>query len=454
MPYLLIENPGLAPLEGLTLFGATSKDSSNTNQIGMFGSGTKHAVLVCLRLGLSPLIYSGTDKLEYATRPLVGYSDPEVFYSINGSSPKTSGCTLAYGKSDWGTQLNLALREFVSNALDAVDGQPEKLSFSLVEAPRAKAGVTRVYIPWSADLATFQKFLRLYFLHFRPSAQPQQPGPMPKLELNSPARFYRRGVLVNQWHDPKQISLWDYNFVHLTLDEARNSDSWRMQAEATALLAEDPKALAQTLMELNISDAWWESDLNRWTFQSRLTPANSQQLAAELETMLGPKAVLVSTVASFDTAKQRGLEPVRIPAGILAGLSAQVAVPTATSRLSADDLLGRTVKPARPELAKQVQHWIQLFAQAGLTASREAPQAYEFTEHPNATDGQLKGYCRQAGQADSGVFFNSELVAAEATPDLDMTILEELTHWYSGHADFTRGFQEFLLRLVLKQSKS
>lgn len=444
MPYLLIENPGLAPLEGLTLFGATSKDSSDLSQIGMFGSGTKHAVLVLLRKGLAPIIYSGTDRLEYSTRPLVGYSDPEVFYSVNGAAPRTSGSTLAYGRSDWGEHLNLALREFVSNALDAVNGQPELISFSLAEKPRAKAGVTRVFIPWPDDLSIFQRFLRRYFLHFRPSAQPFVGGPIPKVEPNTPACFYRRGVLINQWHDPKKISLWDYNFVHLTLDEARNSDSWRMQAEATGLLAENPKALAQTIVELNSSSIWWESDLNQYTLQNRL--AEPKQLAEELELQLGPKAVLVSNPIAYDTAKSRGLVPISIPAAVLSGLT-HPDLPTASARLSADDLMGRTVTDARPSLIARVMRWVKVLETSNLTADRSAPSIHEFTQHPNSPEGVIKGYCTSAG-AGAGIYFNSVFVSDSPTSDLDITILEELTHWYSGQADFTRGFQEFLLRLV------
>ncbi len=46
MAYLMIENKGEAPVAALLLFGATTKDSSrDESTIGMFGSGSKHAIL-------------------------------------------------------------------------------------------------------------------------------------------------------------------------------------------------------------------------------------------------------------------------------------------------------------------------------------------------------------------------------------------------------------------------
>jgi hypothetical protein len=78
----------------------------------------------------------------------------------------------------------------------------------------------------------------------------------------------------------------------------------------------------------------------------------------------------------------------------------------------------------------------------GLDARKPRPEFVGFREHPGQggiTKGQYNPKTRQ-------VQINME-VGGE---DLDMTILEELAHHYSGQADYTRGFQEWLLRMVLR----
>jgi hypothetical protein len=68
--YLKIENIGVCPPEGFTVLGVSLADTSgHEGVIGQFGSGNKHAVAVLLRNGLSPVVFAGTLKLEFSTRP-------------------------------------------------------------------------------------------------------------------------------------------------------------------------------------------------------------------------------------------------------------------------------------------------------------------------------------------------------------------------------------------------
>src|SRR5438094_7595757 len=68
--FLKIENPGVCPQEGFTVLGVSPADTSaHEGVIGQFGSGNKHAVGVCLRSGLSPIVFAGTLKLEFSTKP-------------------------------------------------------------------------------------------------------------------------------------------------------------------------------------------------------------------------------------------------------------------------------------------------------------------------------------------------------------------------------------------------
>ena len=71
MQYLKIENVGVCPTEGFTIFGASSKnETTDPNIIGTFGSGAKHGISLALRQGLMPIVYCGKTRLAFYTKPL------------------------------------------------------------------------------------------------------------------------------------------------------------------------------------------------------------------------------------------------------------------------------------------------------------------------------------------------------------------------------------------------
>ena len=76
--YLMIENPGVAPIQGYLLFGATSKRHSGDNRIiGTFGSGNKHGLALLLRKNIDPVVFCGTTRLSFSKQP-------ETFDSVTG----------------------------------------------------------------------------------------------------------------------------------------------------------------------------------------------------------------------------------------------------------------------------------------------------------------------------------------------------------------------------------
>src|ERR1019366_5532949 len=131
--FLKIENVGVCPAEAFTVLGVSLADKSNhQGVIGTFGSGSKHAIAVLLRNELSPVVFAGTLKMEFSTRPQTvtdGLASKDFGRGVvkNGGTDQTTratrsstedlGFVLDYGRHDW-TELALALREFVSNAID------------------------------------------------------------------------------------------------------------------------------------------------------------------------------------------------------------------------------------------------------------------------------------------------------------------------------------------------
>src|SRR5262245_5656075 len=97
--YLKIENVGTAPEEGFTVFGVSLADTArNDKVIGQFGSGNKHGVAVLLRNYLSPIVFAGTLRLEFSTRPQI-VSDKHATKEFNRVVVKYGGTDPVTGAS-------------------------------------------------------------------------------------------------------------------------------------------------------------------------------------------------------------------------------------------------------------------------------------------------------------------------------------------------------------------
>jgi len=232
--YLKIENIGVCPVEGFTVLGVSLADTSNhAGVIGTFGSGSKHAVAVCLRNNLDPVVFCGSLRLEFFTRPQVvsdGQASKDfarVCVKYGGTDPTTGssrsqtddlGFVLDYGKQDW-NEVALALREFISNAIDRSirewgDWSGVKIEIVDENQVRAKRDSTRVFLPLTPDVLNFYNDLGKWFLHF---SEPEslQKQILPKRNRNLGDRraavIYRRGVRVREFEASNTESLFDYN---------------------------------------------------------------------------------------------------------------------------------------------------------------------------------------------------------------------------------------------------
>jgi len=450
LSYLMIENPGEAPVAGLLLFGATTKDPNNTKTIGMFGSGTKHAVIVCLRRKMDVVIFSGTTKLAFSTRPQqVGDTNhEEVMVSVNGKSPQSTGATLAFGQHDWGDHVALALREFVSNALDEAEGDTEAIRMDLVDAPRAKAGVTRVFVPWSNTAEGRQRleaFKQEWFLHFRIGFDPSQEGPIRKVMPDTPATFFRRGVLIRR-SSRSEASLWDYNFIHHKLDESRNSDEYAMEAAAGQALAVNPKKFARTLKALS-QGPLWEGRINSWYLTNGLTGEDSANREA-ISQEFSADTVFVADDIQAGIVRGSGKTPVIVPVGWAQTVD-KIEGPSFARTLTEDQRENRTILRTGTEKVQAcVDKWARIIRLHGLNRVEDGqsvdPRVFLFREAGHKLE-KLWGFCRLTGE-DAGIYIN----ALAGDDMLEVTVLEELAHWHSGFKDYTREFQNWVFHLLAR----
>ena len=311
--YLLIQNPGEAPIEGYLLLGVSLTSGCGVEgTIGQFASGAKNAISLLLREKITPLVYCGNLRLEFGTKK-IDVSDEvrskefaQVICRMKGKTTKGGmvnctkylGWTVDFGRNDW-TDVNMALREFVSNSIDrtvreaadaakripdlqdaldtavavqdyaeaaklkktiddltAISKNPEGLGFQQAikdgrlsveivneKQVRARDGFTRVYIEATSDVLKFFEELPVRFLHFSNHPEWVNQRILPKeqkLDDSQRALVYKQGVFVRQVENDSDCygSLYDYNFdKNFRLDECRNASDYDVKREAGRCLS-------------------------------------------------------------------------------------------------------------------------------------------------------------------------------------------------------------------------
>ena len=514
--YLKIENPGIAPPEAFTLLGATTKRGAVQRTIGMFRSGNKHGVAVLLRNDLPPQVFSGNLKMEFGTRPqgmddgfrthtfarvVVKYGGKDGA-GVQRSSTEDLGFVLEYGASDWLT-VDLALREFVSNAIDrAIEEGEERFLVDwfrdngyvgtdisetvkglarealaeyrktardfrhvVVEVVnenqvRAKAGHTRVFVPLSPEVLTFYNNIGKWFLHF---SEPEllDKTILPKKNRNLGERqtavIYRRGVRVREFESRDTPSLFDYNLENLELDESRKVDDWRVQYEAgRAMAAADVETIARYMQSFADETHYWEHDFNDYA----LSPSsydNAEKLAArqtvwqEAFTKVHGEDAVIAGEDGGAHASRKGYNVITAPAAVVTAAE-KYGIRTPAKVLTQDDREGREIIDSLPDAEAAVDFVWDLAVRHGMTNGKSRPGVKCFRKIMDG-GGQMLGFYR-----DGTVFLNEDIVGNGSltqgwhvlTQQLLVTALEEVAHHVTGATDNSRDFQDWCLNLAVK----
>jgi hypothetical protein len=482
--YLKIENIGVCPREAFTVLGVSLANTSNNNAvIGTFGSGSKHGVALLLRHGLSPVVFAGTLRLEFGTRPqtvadsqatkefarvVVKYGGSDPVTGASRSSTEDLGFVLEYGRQDW-TEVALALREFVSNAIDRSIRERGDWSGVRIEVVdeaqvRARRDHTRVFVPLSTEVLTFYNDLGKWFLHF------SEPGALKRSILAKANRnlgerkaavIYRRGVRVREFTAADTESLFDYNLNHLSIDEARKASDWDVRYYCGRALANADKHILAILFDrlLNSARPAWEFTFdacslqpsNRDTAEDVVRKCRNWQEA--FAQVAGENAVLTGA-GTVDQLRRKGFTPV-VAAESLVNAAERYGVNTPAKVLSADDLAGRDIMDAAPDAQAAVDLVWDWLEEAGLTNGKDKPPVRCFT---SILDGgvMLNGFYRNGE-----VFINSDLAGGSSafagSPALSDRLvkvaLEEVAHYVTGATDNSRDYQDFLLDLAVKLAR-
>jgi hypothetical protein len=423
MSYLMIENAGVAPIESFLLLGL-SDARGDESRIGQFGSGAKHGVLTCLRAGLSVVAYAGATKIEFSTQlknSAIG-TYQMVCYKIDTKKIQSTNMTLGFGSIDW-DDTAMALREFISNALDQSE-RWEDINVELVENRRAREGHTRVYVEASPEVKRYLSELNWRFLHTR---RLEDIGVLPKAEP-SDCRFYRKGVFVRTIENER--SLFDYNSMTMQIDEARNADGHRVRGEACRLLTDDLERTKQAISAMAKGEMCYEAKFSSWCM-------DYSTVARAVHALFGIYCYVTSipTVAHKVSVSHT---VVLLPVS-WAEAASQGGVNSAESLLtkaeSTEGITPTDTQPRTLEACKRVWEYLEL---AGMTEGREFPaiRQYVSTMHMNST---MYGFYDSVTEE---VWLHDEHATNYKT------ILEELVHYVSGANDESRDFQDYVLRFA------
>ena len=478
--YLKIENAGVCPPEGFTVLGVSLADTSDQQGvIGQFGSGNKHAVAVCLRHDVAPVVFCGTLKLEFFTkaqtvadskasknfaRVCVKYGGSDPTSGASRSSTEDLGFVLDYGKQDW-SAMALALREFVSNAIDRSlrehgDWRSVKINIVDESQVRARRGYTRVFVPLTPDVLAFYNNLDKWFLHF---AEPEAltKAILPKANRNLGGRkaavIYRRGVRVREFESSDTESLFDYNLNNLTIDEARKASDWDVRHHCGQALAGADKDILIALFDrlLHSDHPAWEYGFDIYSLQncgdSEAVERNRANWQEAFRQVAGNTAVLTEE-GNAHQLERKGYQPVKAPEGLVRAAS-RFGVQTALTVLSQDELSGRLITAPTASAQAAVDFVWTVVHRHDLDNGKAKPPVRCFTSILDAGV-MLNGYYR-----DGVVYLNGDLAPAgvadvsQLSNRLLKVALEEVSHYVTQAEDNSRDFQDYLLDLATRLAR-
>lgn len=467
MTYLLVQNKGECPVETFTLLGASGSRNED-GLIGQFGSGAKLAITTLLRAGKKVVVYSGKTRMEFKTKTVVindnlsERNERQVFIQFGGTSKRKQdlGWVLGFGELDWSTNLDMAIREFIANAIDRTVKQGDNVREAHVDRDlavevvpddfmRAQAGYTRVFIEACEVCEDYANNLPHRFLHFTNADLGRRI--LPKTGDRRKAQIYCRGVWVRELKDSPD-SLCDYNFTgsQIKIDESRNLDEYQARAAIGRLyrdanvndltrlfkaLQQGVECLENGLDSFYLKPNCWESGNEerraRWREAWEMVNGDSvacghdQGIVGEFARRKGHNLAVIDEASMLDVVKEYG-------------------IPTVGDVLTDNERKGRVITAPTfdaIDAVNQVWEWI---ATTDLIDTEKCPKPHVkgFDEVTNA-ESECFGFVKIGEPI---VYLRNDL----GGQILLETAVEETVHYASGATDCSRDFQNFILRLLVR----
>ena len=455
--YLMIQNKGTCSFDALYTLGATSsRNSSNSNIIGQFGSGSLLGVLALLRNNIRPVFYNGLLRLEYFTKTIsINTIDGDTSHEVlcvhisgkdnNKSYNKTEqlNVTMDFGSMDW-SEVWHGMREIISNAIDAsykLFNNMSGITITPVPDMRGKSGFTRVFLPLETPINDIYKNLHNLFLHFNLSYNPNVVL-LGKSLSSKPARFYRKGVFVGE-SNSKLPSIYDYNIPNLEIDESRNIQQYSANARAAqAIVMADSNIVEQFLNILVESGGskYYEQQFDYYYLSGSLFDSDIKSKAKThwLKAFNSFKDVVLSdnTAHLNDLIVSKNKIPMCLHSDpFYKLLNIDFGVPNWTSVITVDEMEGRTFSNPNEFQLNIFDYFWSLFKSRSL-ALKDKPSLKLFNQNVSTTESYTKDSFIYIRSDVSGDLFNRRLI-------------EQLAAYLCGDNEISTLYRTLLINFVL-----
>lgn len=427
--FLRIANSGVCEVEAFTMFGVSSSRGEE-GAIGQFGSGAKHAVLLCLRYGLSPEIYLGEEKLTFRSEKftLRGKEYSSIFYTYREQEHKLS-YVLEFGALDW-TDIGMALREFISNAIDNGGGE---WSVSISSTACSDSYSTCIYVPLTPSVEQYFAEKEKYFLHFQKLDHLQT---VPNIGKRA-CRIYRKGVFVRELEDAAN-SLFHYNYGEdLKIDECRNLDDTRAKTHIATYFSSREQLVRMMFRVFRDNIKCMERDLPYVGLNGKPSWKDwwkEETCGALICSDSSENSEMVQKVIN------NGYTVIALPHGWYSELK-RCGVQDYRAGLSEADYNNVVEVTCPPSLTERVASVHKLLNEKFMTNGKPMPKVRCFEGHSKPDGSRVCGFC---SMATGTIWISNENLESIST------ILEELGHHYTGCADETRAFQDFAFTVAAR----
>lgn len=417
MKYICVQNTGEADVKDMTLLGlSTSRGSSQ--QIGQFGTGFIQGVLVCLRNGITPVVYIGEQRIAFH---IEGDKD-EVVFRFNRKKYRLNVC-IGFGEVDW-KDPRMGLREFISNAIDADGWTPSMVQ--VTSAMKGKAGTTRIFVPHS-PFADYVKNLGQFFLHVRGLEREH----VISKDEPSVCRIYRKGVLVCEL---SRESLFDYNLGEdAEIDECRNMNEYTAMGSAMRALRKitDHDQIRNVFravlkprpcFELEKVDSTWIAWSDAWGHVWQADYGETPVCPPAISEFLKRKQIHCLVAGST---------------GWHAAIVGSMGAVDGTKKLMRAERDGHEVLPASQAALCTVDRIWSKLERFAFTNGRNKPQVACFRSLMN-----------EDGSDTHGLYSDGVVMLREDQDQNEYVALHECIHHITGADDETYAFSEACLRLA------
>lgn len=418
--YMQFTNKGEVPINAFKLLGASNKRGDDS-KIGFFGTGLKYALAVLLREGVGFRVFSGEKEVKIGTRTTDFLGQKVRVVTVNGE--KTS-ITVDAG-IDW--EGWFAIREIYSNALD------EGGTVDVANEVKGEAGYTKIYVAMQGGklgdvFSNWQK----YFASKRKEVWGDTSRILPKMPGNSSLLAYRKGILAYEQRQFYERSLYDYDLHLLEINESRVAKyTFQVYQLASALVAAsaNPDVIKSVLGMMYDKD---RSDYIEWQNEFwEYTPATFTPLWLEL--IDDRELVSADYAGRFEIGNNHIVLPDRLIKKLRDFFGKSIKIAGEANNAS-------YIEEENADAKKAVDASLKRLKDLGYDYNGEY-KIVVFKDH------------NTFGQYENGKIMVSKSATQLSENDLDLVLLEEITHHQTGYNDNTRELQTYLFRQLLSMSR-